>query len=163
MILHILVVYPKASRDAFHGWMQIIESWQFSCSWMSGSLSVNLALSEVGVPCGSVVEAVAQEWFGDSSGADGSLPCWVFKKPKRQDWPWVTQGLTTWLISDRGNLTNTWLMHRDSPNENNTFSFPNSSLATFSCAATTAVLWMKQMDFTAVFVHSPHPSFGLQN
>lgn len=58
---------------------------------------------------------------------------------KRQGWPWVTQGLTTWLFSNRGNVTNVWLMHRDSPNENNTFSFPNSSLATVSYVATAAV------------------------
>lgn len=73
--MRILDVYPKASRDAFHGWMEIIESWQFSCSWMSGSLSVNLALSEVAVPCGTVVEDVAQKLLGDFCGADGSLPC----------------------------------------------------------------------------------------
>lgn len=36
---------------------------------------MTLALSEVGVPCGAVVEAVGQERFGDSSGADRSLPC----------------------------------------------------------------------------------------
>lgn len=47
-------------------------------------------------------------------------------------------------------------MHRDSPNENNTFSFPNSSLATFSYVATTAVFVNEASGFQgSLCAHSP--------
>lgn len=75
--------------------------------------------------CGTVVGSCSSEiiwtfqshwWLFYRAKDLRNLDC----SPKRQDWPWITQGLTTWLISNRGNLTNMWLMHMDSPNENNT-------------------------------------------
>lgn len=96
---------------------------------------MTLTLPEICVPFGTVMESSSSSemiWKFQSFYCAKDLRHLAF--PKRQMRPWVNQGLTTWLISNRENLTDV----SNTPNQ--CFSLGNSSLGTCSYIATTDVL-----------------------